>query len=79
MIKRPARIEAEGKAMKSGMMGSGLHRAARRTVPFFGVLLVALAAASMAGTKAAYASTFTVNSTGDEGDQATNLWHRREH
>jgi CSLREA domain-containing protein len=58
--------------MKPGMMGSRLHGAARRTALLFGVLLVALAVASMVGTKAAYASTFTVNSTGDEGDQATN-------
>ena len=58
--------------MKPGMMGSGLHIAARRTVLLFGVLLGMLAVASMVGTKTAYASTFTVNSTGDKGDQDTN-------
>jgi CSLREA domain-containing protein len=58
--------------MKPGMMGGGLHSAARRTVLLFGVLLGALAVAGMVGTKTAYASTFTVNSTGDNGDQATN-------
>ena len=58
--------------MKTGLMGGGLHRVARRAVLLFGVVLVALAVASMVGTKTAHASTFTVNSTGDEGDEATN-------
>ena len=55
--------------MKPGMTWSWLHRAARRTVLSFGVLLVALLAAVVVGTKPAGASTtFTVTDNGDAAD-----------